>query len=243
MPRSAPPRAAWKATSRIALHGGEFYLDADVTLRENLGARLDKYLIADDAVFEDVSDLWSLSHVFGATPPHAPQIGFVIANARFGLPGHDVWIADCGAVVVGDTVEVAVLETLRLEARDSPLGRGANREHAPARGRPRDARRYQLHQGLLRRPGDDRAAEKRGPCQPHARRAEIRVGENSRARRETHGGDKEAGVVTSSGRSPRLKTGIALGYVHYQLAAEGTVFHADGLNLTVIAPLSKDSQP
>ncbi len=56
-------------------------------------------------------------------------------------------------------------------------------------------------------------------------------------------GDKEVGVVTSSGSSPRLKAGIALGYVHYQLAAEGSVFQADGINLTVTPPLSKDVQP
>ena len=43
----------------IALQGGAFYLDADPILRESLGARLEKYLIADDAVFEDVSDLWN----------------------------------------------------------------------------------------------------------------------------------------------------------------------------------------
>src|SRR5476651_1206066 len=31
----------------IALHASDFYLDADATLRESLGARLEKYLIAD----------------------------------------------------------------------------------------------------------------------------------------------------------------------------------------------------
>src|SRR5258706_6095653 len=99
----------------IAVHGEEFYLDADPSLRESLGARLDKYLIADDAVFEDVSDLWSVSHVFGATPPPAPETGFVIVHARFGLPGHDVWVAGPDAVVLGGTVAADVIETLRLE--------------------------------------------------------------------------------------------------------------------------------
>src|SRR5271154_2857020 len=77
----------------VALHAGEFYLDADPVLRESLGARLEKYLIADNAVFEDINDLWSLSHVFGGTPPSVPQSGFVIASVRFGVPGHDIWIA------------------------------------------------------------------------------------------------------------------------------------------------------
>jgi aminomethyltransferase len=60
----------------LAAHGAEFYLDAVVELRESLGARLEKYLIADDAVFEDVTDMWKLSHVFGATPPHVPETSF-----------------------------------------------------------------------------------------------------------------------------------------------------------------------
>src|SRR5271170_5597711 len=85
----------------IVFHAGEFYLDADPVLRESLGARLEKYLIADDAVFEDVSDLWSLSHVFGTTPPTSLQIGFVVAYSRFGLPGHDVWIPNPNTVLAG----------------------------------------------------------------------------------------------------------------------------------------------
>src|SRR5271170_7158087 len=42
----------------VALHAGGFYLDADNELRESLGARLEKYLIADDAVFEDIGAEW-----------------------------------------------------------------------------------------------------------------------------------------------------------------------------------------
>ena len=99
----------------IARHGAEFYLDADSVLRESLGARLEKYLIADDALFEDVSDLWTLHHVFGATPPPAPEGGFVIAHARFGLPGHDVWIAHPKVSVTGATVDAEIIETLCLE--------------------------------------------------------------------------------------------------------------------------------
>ncbi len=57
----------------IARQGDAYFLDADPALRESLGARLEKYLIADDATFEDISDSWSLSHVFGAAAPVAPR--------------------------------------------------------------------------------------------------------------------------------------------------------------------------
>ena len=99
----------------IAFHAGAFYLDADAILRESLGTRLEKYLIADDAAFEDVSDTWSLSHVFGVTPPPSPENGFVVAYARFGIPGHDKWAASPLPVVTGTVVETEVIETLRIE--------------------------------------------------------------------------------------------------------------------------------
>jgi folate-binding Fe-S cluster repair protein YgfZ len=98
----------------IAAHGDAFYLDADPALRESLGPRLEKYLIADDATFESISEEWALSHVFGAAAP-VVEGGFVVKNARFGPVGHDVWTAGTGAAVVGEEVEADVVETIRLE--------------------------------------------------------------------------------------------------------------------------------
>ena len=51
--------------------------------------------------------------------------------------------------------------------------------------------------------------------------------------------EKEVGVVTSAGNSPRLEKGIALAYVQLQAETEGTVLQAAGLTLTVCAPLHK----
>jgi len=51
--------------------------------------------------------------------------------------------------------------------------------------------------------------------------------------------DKEVGVVTSSGYSPRLERGIALGYAQRQAAIEGTALKGDGLNLSITNPLSQ----
>src|SRR6202044_1590323 len=47
--------------------------------------------------------------------PPAPEAGFVVAYTRFGLPGHDVWVAGPDAAITGQTVEPDVVETLRLE--------------------------------------------------------------------------------------------------------------------------------
>ncbi|MEI9999653.1 MAG: hypothetical protein WDO13_11025 [Verrucomicrobiota bacterium] len=99
----------------IARHDADYYLDAEAALREGLGARLDKFLIADDAVFEDITDEWSVTHHFGATPPAAPSGGFIIAYARYGLPGHDVWTFATTPAPAGPVADAELVETLRLE--------------------------------------------------------------------------------------------------------------------------------
>jgi folate-binding protein YgfZ len=73
-------------------------LDSEPGLRETLGARLEKYIIADDAELTDVTEEWLLWHLFGALPQEAWQAeteaagGHVVAAARFGGPGIDLWV-------------------------------------------------------------------------------------------------------------------------------------------------------
>lgn len=62
------------------------WLDAEEGLRETLGMRLEKYIVADDVELTDVTDDWQLWHVFG---PHA---GEGLQSMRFGPPGMDVWL-------------------------------------------------------------------------------------------------------------------------------------------------------
>jgi tRNA-modifying protein YgfZ len=47
----------------IAAFGESFLIDAEPELRETLGARLERYVIADDVQIEDVTDEFSLFHV------------------------------------------------------------------------------------------------------------------------------------------------------------------------------------
>lgn len=65
---------------------GSLWLDAEPDLREPLGMRLEKYIVADDAELTDVTDDWQLWHVLG------PQAGEGLQSLRFGLPGMDVWL-------------------------------------------------------------------------------------------------------------------------------------------------------
>jgi len=227
----------------IALHGGEFYLDADPVLRESLGARLEKYLIADDAVFEDVSDLWSLRHVFGATPPPAPEAGFVIAYARFGVPGHNVWVASPDAATAGAIVEADVIETLRLEHGIPRWGAELTTATLPPEAGPHMLAAISYTKGCY--VGQETIARLKSVG--HVNRSLVFLKSDSAAfpapGAKLHQGERETGIVTSGGYSPRLEKGIALGYANGQAAAEGVSLQAGGRNLIVAAPLSRETMP
>jgi folate-binding protein YgfZ len=85
------------------------WLDAEPELREPLGMRLERYIVADDAELTDVSDDWQLWHVLG------PKAGEGLPSMRFGLPGMDLWIP------AGESFETSLpllsldeVETLRV---------------------------------------------------------------------------------------------------------------------------------
>jgi tRNA-modifying protein YgfZ len=227
----------------IALHAGEFYLDADLVLRESLGARLEKYLIADDAAFEDVSNLWSLSHVFGSNPPPAPEAGFVIAYARFGVPGHDVWIANRSPIIVGAIVEIDVLETLRLEQGIPRWGAELTANTLPPEAGPHMLDAISYTKGCY--VGQETIARLKSVG--HVNRTLVFLQSDSAAfpapETKLKQNDREIGSVTSSGYSPRLEKGIALGYAQRQAATDGASLQADGLSLTVAAPLPRKTTP
>lgn len=69
-------------------HDGALMIEATADCRDGLLARLDRYLISDDAAISDESDQWILTHFLSDTPPSGP---LVRASRRLGVPGYDVW--------------------------------------------------------------------------------------------------------------------------------------------------------
>jgi folate-binding protein YgfZ len=224
----------------IAKHGTDFYLDADPALRESLGARLDKFLIADDAVFEDISDDWNLTHVFGAPPPPAPESGFVITNARFALAGHDVWTPGTTAPEHGLAADADVIESLRLENGLPRWGAELTANTLPPEAGPHMLAAISYTKGCY--VGQETIARLKSVGHVNKTLVFLRsattqfppVGAKLR-----HDG-KDVGAVTSSGFSPRLEKGIALAYVQRQHAADGITLHADGLDMIISPSLAED---
>jgi len=71
---------------------GAFLLDADSELREELPARLERYIIADDVQVEDVTGHFSILH-FLAERPAGGTSSRTVASERFGSAGWDCWSA------------------------------------------------------------------------------------------------------------------------------------------------------
>lgn len=113
-----------EAFLQIARSGDRFLITADEALRDFLPLRLEKYLIADDAVLSDVTDEYDLVHVFG---PHAAPAGLASAAQRIRLPGSDVWMPRGAAQSLAFTAP-AIIEILRIDggipAWDSELAGG-----------------------------------------------------------------------------------------------------------------------
>ncbi|MDB4500794.1 NAD(P)-binding domain-containing protein [Akkermansiaceae bacterium] len=63
----------------------DYFLDAPISMRESLLARIDKYLIADDVTLEDVSDQFYINHVIQEL--EGPMCS---ASNRFGELGTDI---------------------------------------------------------------------------------------------------------------------------------------------------------
>ncbi len=222
----------------VASHGSEFFLDADIILRESLGERLEKYLISDDATFEDVSDFWSLSHVFGPECPNLPETCFAIPNLRFGIPGYDLWIASSGSLIIGESVPSDVVETIRLEHGIPIWGAELTTQTLPPEAGPHMLAGISYNKGCY--VGQETIARLKSVGHVNRTLAFL-VAEGAEAPAtgtKLVQGEKEIGTVTSSGFSPGLEKGIALAYVPRLLAETGTAFQAGELTLTVGIPLA-----
>src|SRR5215813_12886842 len=73
----------------ISVESDAFFLDSEPELKETLQSRLDRYVIADDVVIEEVSDELALFHL-AREAPLLPNEYKWRRSKRFGLPGWDV---------------------------------------------------------------------------------------------------------------------------------------------------------
>jgi len=87
-----------KIVGDIRVHAStdSLLLDAEPELREILGPRLERYIIADDAELTDVTDEWHLWHLFGDACEQAARStehgAIAVKSNRLGTEGLDLWL-------------------------------------------------------------------------------------------------------------------------------------------------------
>jgi tRNA-modifying protein YgfZ len=223
----------------IARHDGAFYIDADIILRESLGARLDKFLIADDAVLEDITEEWSLVHYFCDVPPVDLAGGFALSHARFGYNGCDFWKPGAIEIKHEKIADADVIETLRLENGIPRWGAELTANTLPPEAGPHMLAAISYTKGCY--VGQETIARLKSVG--HVNKTLVFL-HSATAQFPAVGAKlmldgKEVGAVTSSGFSPRLDKGIALAYVQRQHATDGTSLQADALNMVIGPSLAK----
>jgi folate-binding protein YgfZ len=86
--------AKGKMTARVSLFAtaDSYLISADAALQEALQPRLERYVIADDVIIEDVSDQFLIFHVISERAPSMAAAKWIVAAQRFNAPGWDIWL-------------------------------------------------------------------------------------------------------------------------------------------------------
>ena len=206
----------------VSTEADSFVLDGDPEVREQLPARIERYIIADDVEIEDVTDRFGILHVTGALPEDASQSFRTVQANRFGSPGWDVWTARPQAEEARQKLAATLgfcdeecAEIFRIERGIPRWGRELTDEIIPTEANLEVssidyAKGCYIGQEVISRIKMSGQTNKRlcglvsisgTPLQPGMRLTPA--GEEGR----------EAGWITSAAHSLRLGKEIALGYV------------------------------
>jgi folate-binding protein YgfZ len=206
----------------VSREADSFALDGDPEVREELPARIERYIIADDVLIEDVTDQFALFHIIGEPPAVSPHASRTVQANRFGCPGWDLWTERASAGPVREELSATLgfcdeecAEIFRIERGIPRWGRELTNEIIPTEANLEAAsidysKGCYIGQEVISRIKMSGQTNKRlcglvsasgTPLQPGMRLAPD--------------GDegKEAGWITSAAHSPRLGKEIALGYV------------------------------
>ncbi|MEY2529029.1 MAG: tRNA-modifying protein YgfZ [Verrucomicrobiota bacterium] len=229
--------AKGKLNGHVYISGEDnsFFLDADSELREELPARLERYVIADDVELEDVTDRYAVFHVSGEPPVVGLRPAREALATRFGWVGRDLWFEkDQAERIHGDLAKSLPFcdddcaEALRIEQGVPRWGRELTNEIIPLEANLEAtsidySKGCYIGQEVISRMKMSGQTNKRlcglvsvsgEPLGPDMR---LRAGAGER---------KEAGWITSAIRSSRLQKEIALGYVKRGFYSEGNRLYA-----------------
>jgi tRNA-modifying protein YgfZ len=229
--------------------GETFLIDVEPELRETLRARLERYVIADDVQIEDVTDEFSLFHVFTEELP-APESGRIVSARRFAATGWDIWSDPARHDAMRDKlassylfIDSAAADVMRIEQGLPRWGRELTEEIIPIEANLEERTiDYQkgcyIGQEVISRIKMSGQTNKRLRGLISLNSTPLQPGMKLVAPSESA---KEVGWVTSGTRSPQLRKEIALGYVKRGFNNPATNLNA--LSLDAAIPVEVVSLP
>jgi len=83
-----------EADLHIAATPDSLLIETDLSLRESIRSRIEKFIVADDVTVEDISSSYTLAHfpALSSPPPDAPADALHFLCPRFREPGLDLWL-------------------------------------------------------------------------------------------------------------------------------------------------------
>jgi folate-binding protein YgfZ len=221
-----------------------FLLDAEPELREELPARLDRYIIADAVQVEDVTDKFSIFHLLTASPTTLVGSMRTIAADRFGVAGWDVWSASEGTPEIRRRLaddfalcDEACLEVFRIEQGIPRWARELTSEIIPLEANLEAssidyAKGCYIGQEVVSRMKMSGQRNKSLCGLVSISGARLQPGARLTSESDP---SKDAGWITSATTSARLGKEIALGYVKRGYNTAGTHLQAGGVLIQVTA--------
>ncbi len=222
------------------------WISAEAELREQLRPRLERYVIADDVVIDDVTDDFSLFHFFSAAPPEVVGAEFCLKSHRLTNDGWDIWFRTTerekllsALSAVYESIGPDQWEVLRVENGIPQWGRELTPKIIPPEANLQErAIDYEkgcyIGQEVISRMKMSGQVRQRLCGLVSEQKEELIAGMSLAA------GEKVVGQITSAIFSKRLKAPIALAMIKRGFNEPGTklVAAADGRKMNVdVVPL------
>lgn len=206
----------------ISAETDSFVLDADPEVSEELPARIERYIIADDVQIEDVTERFAIFHVTGEIKPALSRPLRAVGADRFGCPGWDIWAERAEGERVRQELSANLAscddecaEIFRIERGIPRWGRELTDQIIPTEANLEAtsidySKGCYIGQEVISRIKMSGQTNKRMCGLVSISGAPLRPGMRLVP---DEGEGKEVGWITSATRSPRLEKEIALGYV------------------------------
>ena len=219
----------------ISAEADSFVLDADPEVREELPARIERYIIADDVQIEDVADRFGILHVTGELTPVLSRPSRVVRANRFGCSGWDIWVERAELERVRQELSATLpfcdeqcAEVFRIERGIPRWGRELTDQIIPTEANLEVtsidySKGCYIGQEVISRIKMSGQTNKRLCGLISVSGAALQAG--LRLAPED-GGGQEVGWITSAAHSERLSKEVALGYVKRGFNSAGSRFQA-----------------